>query len=490
MKSILRSTAILGSASIVTVAIGLVSAKVTALLLGPSGFGLMALLQAVVSFAVLFAGLGSQTGLVRAGARAVADADAAREAALRRAAWAIALCAGIVVIVVMAGFREKLGELALGRPNSGGWILLVAPAVLLSLLAGVQSSVLNAHRRVGDLARINVISAAMSLLPTLIFIWMFGEAGVGLAVVSSFAVAWSVSYFYYRKLRREGGTPSPAVPAGVVRSAAAELLAFGIPYTASMLAGAGVLMVLPILVLHAVGAEGVGLFRAASAIAVNYLGVLLAAMAQDYFPRVASAPADSEAINRIVNDQMRLILLVGGPVILVMLGAVPFLVPLLYSHRFQGAVDLLEWQLIGDLFKFATWTMSFVIMARLSSLTFFLTEFVSGGVLLAASWFGMRLWGLPGLGIAFLASGVFAFLMEWCLLAFRINLRWTRENIVLFVIVATAMAVLRCLPLLGLAPLRTPAAAVLAMAVGAYSAFSILREVGGWKGLRSWRKGG
>jgi O-antigen/teichoic acid export membrane protein len=232
-------------------------------------------------------------------------------------------------------------------------------------------------------------------------------------------------------------------------------------------------------VLHALGPADVGLYRAASSLAVNYLSILLAAMAQDYFPRVSAAPDDREAMNGLINAQLRLALLLCGPAILLMLGIVPYLVPLLYSHRFDPASDLLEWQLIADLFKFATWTMSFVIMARIGGMAFLLTELAAGAVLLVSSWFGMQIWGLSGLGIASLVTGAFAFAIGWGFLWVRIRLRWSAENFVFFLVLAAAMALIRSLPAIGAGALRTPVAIVAAAAVGAYSLKVIIHEFGG-----------
>ena len=83
MKSILKATVVLSSASIVSILTGLVSAKVSAVLLGPGGLGYMGLLQSLLGLSGMLAGMGVGTGLVRAGARALAGKDERQEAALR-----------------------------------------------------------------------------------------------------------------------------------------------------------------------------------------------------------------------------------------------------------------------------------------------------------------------------------------------------------------------------------------------------------------------
>src|SRR2546426_9836309 len=86
VKSILGATALLGGSSVVSILVGLVSVKVWAVLLGPSGLGLLGLLQSFLDLAVLVAGMGIGAGLVRSGANALARQGVAWGAAQRRGA--------------------------------------------------------------------------------------------------------------------------------------------------------------------------------------------------------------------------------------------------------------------------------------------------------------------------------------------------------------------------------------------------------------------
>lgn len=486
MKSIFKATALLGSASAITILIGLVSSKVTAVLLGPSGFGLMSLYQSVIALVVMIAGLGLPTAVTRAMARSLADGDTAGAIATRRAGWIVTICAAAVAMALVAGFAPWIGAAMLGARTSSDWAWFIVPAILFSMLSTLQIAVVNARHRVADLARISVVSATLTLVPAIALTWALRSRGVAPALAASMLITLLVSHHYYRRHREEDRPPGGrAVP---LADACRDLIGFGLPYMASVAVGAGILAILPVLILRVLGPDEVGLFRASSALAVNYLSVILASLSQDYFPRIASVSDDTESLNRIINDQLFLILLLAGPIILAMMGAVPYLIPLLYSHRFAAAAEILEWQLIGDLFKFATWTMGFVIMTRLGSRTFFLTELVGGATLLATSWFGMTLLGLPGLGIAFLATGAIACALNWLVLYRSRGVIWHRGNVVLFVLLALAMAALRLISLAGMPVLNLAVAALLAGGFGAWSLLAITREFGGWRGLLARRR--
>lgn len=488
MKSILKATAVLSSASFISVLMGLILAKVSATLLGPQGVGLMGLLQSLAGLAALVAGMGVGAGLVRAGAKALAQEDEGQMSALGGGAWLLWWTLGGLAALLLVLLRAPLSRLMLGGEEHSGAVVLMAPTLLLMLATLVQTSILNAHRRIGDLARVAVKSSVAGGLLTVFFIWRWRAGGIAPAILAASVAGWAVSYYYLRRLRRAGETPRAVVARRDVFGAARELLRFGAPYTASMVVGGGVQLILPALVLHRLGHDGVGFYRAATTISVTYLGFLINAMAQDYYPRISAASDDEAGLTRLINDQLRLVLLISGPIIVGMLALVPYIVPLVYSAQFAPTSDLLEWQLIGDIFKFAAWTMSFVILARSGSKTFFLTELFGGSCLLLMSWFGMRWFGLSGLGVAFILTCAFYLVLCWRLTRGSLGLRWTTENKLLFLTFVLAAMFIRAMPHVGLHTFRTPVALTLAAVLGLCSLYIIWREIGSLKGLRLWRK--
>ena len=483
MKSILKATAMLGSVSLVSMVFGLLSAKIYAVWLGPQWLGYMGLLQSLVGIATLVASMGVTGGVVRAGAQALAQNEVRRMAALRRGAWLLCWTLGGLAVLCLVVLRVPVSRVMLGGAEHAGAVVLMSLALLLTLAAGLQLCLLNAHQRLGDLARIGLLNTVCGVGLSLLLIWRWREGGIVWAMIAGAGVNCAFSLYY---LRTRLPPERVRLARAEVLDAARVLLRFGAPYTASMMVGAGVLMLVPVFVLHALGQDDVGFYRAASAVSITYLGFLLNTMAQDYYPRVSAASAQPLELSRLVNEQLRLVLLLAGPIILGMLALVPFLVPLIYSERFIPTVDLLEWQLIGDLFKFSSWTMSFVILARNGSSTFFMTELFGGTLLLTFSWLGMRWFGLAGLGIGFVLTSAAYCLLCWAILRRSVSLRLTTQNKLLFLTLFVMMLFVRALPYAGLGSLRTPLALALAALTGLGSLYVIWGEVGGWKNLVAW----
>lgn len=481
MKSIFKATAILSGSSLISILVSLVSAKTLALYLQPIGYGYYGLLQSFVAFSSLVTGFGMATGLVRLGAGSAAGGDEAAVSALRRAAWVLFAGFGTVSMTVLAFFRHTVSRWATGNPDNSAIILVMGIGVLFTAAGAVQTGILNSYHRVGALAKSSiantVIGAAISI--TAVVVW--GIHGVVPAVVGGTVVTWLAATYF---LHKEVGPARIRPERRNVVKAVRELLRFGGPYTASMLLGSGVQLALPMVVVHLLSTESVGYYRSAAAISVGYLGFLVTAMGQDYYPRL-SATKDSGELVKLINEQHRLVMILAVPMILATLALVPIIIPLVYSHKFAPAIDILEWQLIGDIFKFTSWTMSFAILARFGSATYFLVEFVGGIVTLSSTWLAVRWMGLAGLGVSFLATYAIYYLVVWVVIRRKIPLVWTAANKRMLAIAMAAALIVRVLPATRFAQFRTPVALLLAVVIGIPSLLVIWKEFVSGRDLKS-----
>jgi PST family polysaccharide transporter len=473
MISILRSTAILGSSAIIAILAGLASSKVCALLLGPGGFGLMGLLQSLLAFSVMIAGMGVGVGLVRSGAESLAREDLARLAAARRAAGLLVMGLGAAALLLLVALRVPVSRLVLGGPDYRWPVILIGVAVLFSLASGIQTSTINAYHRVGTLARIGILNSILVASVSILFVWLWREQGIAPAILFGAIIGFIVSRVF---LVRTVGNVSLRASGPDVMVAARSLLRFGVPYTASMIVGAGVQLLMPVLVLRGLGLESVGFYQAATLVSVGYLAFLTTAMAQDYYPRLSASGDDPAILTDLVNQQHRLVMLVAVPIILAVLGLAPYLTILIYSSKFSPASEVLEWQLIGDLFKFSSFTMSFLVLARSSSMIFFFLELIGGLTAATTSWFGMQRFGLAGLGISFLVTNIVYYLVVWIIVRRQIRLVWTRENKMMMLAAISAALVIRLLPFAGFESLRLPMALSFAFLAGSGSLWIIWRE--------------
>ena len=346
MRSILKATAILSSGWAVSLVLGVFSAKVTAVVVGPAGVGFLGLLQSTLGLATLTL-VGVITAMVQTVSRVRAAADARSEAALRLAAWWLCAVIGTGAAVVMVIARVPIARTMLGGEARAFAVFPLAAAVAIALVASVQSGLLSAHGRIRELAKIGVSNSTIAPALLIVSVWLWHDQALPWAVLGGTLASVAAGRYYLNRVPH----PGISVTAREVWLSARTLLSLGLPLNIGALAGTGVQLALPLLVLDQVGSSEVGMYRAAAGISQMYLAFLTPVLGQEYYPRAAASGNDPDALAAIVNQQLRIVLMIAGPLVLAMLTLVPEIVPRLYTREFAPAVQVLEWQLTGDVLR-------------------------------------------------------------------------------------------------------------------------------------------
>ena len=432
-----RATSILAIGTAGSVLAGVLVSKTLAVLTGPEGIGLYALLQSLLGLAGIVFGLSVATGMVRATARAVADDDEDRQAALWSAGMLLAIVGGLLGGLLLILFRESIATVFLGGATYSWAAVVLAPALLLQLASGAESGYLNGHHRIRALAIATASSSVLSAGVVVIFVARWGTGALPFALVATSAVSLLIATV---ARHRSVGEARHAVSRARLSEAARWLVGFGGSYTLSQLVGTGTQLLIPVIVLSLLGHDSVGYVRAASAVAVGYLGILLSTMARDYYPRAAAAEATEPALRRLVADQGRLILALSAPLILLTSALAPMIIAILYSDAFSPATLVLQWMLVGDVLKLLSWTGSFVILARGGPGTFFLIELMGGACLLVTTVVAVNAAGVAGVGLGYAITYAIYLSVVWVAIRPIVRLPVT-SDLVAGIALAAALAV-------------------------------------------------
>ncbi len=467
-RQILRSTSIIGGASVINILIGLVRVKVVAVLLGPAGVGLIGLFSNLIAAASNIAALGMRAVGTRQIAEAAARDDEHAVAVARRALFWGALAMSVLGTLVFWLLRGVLATHVLADPtlkDQMGWLAL---CVGLTVAAGSQGALLNGLRRIGDLARVSVYSSALATGLGVGALLLWREKGILVYLLLTPLASFLVSHWYVAHLPNTKQPPAP------LRELAQQWSTLARLGGAFMLAGLSVTvgqLVIRTLVQRELGIEALGHFEAAWAISMTYIGFVLGAMGTDYYPRLTSVIHDHAAVNRLVNEQTEVALLLAGPVFLTMLGLAPWVIKLLYSSSFAEAATILRWQILGDILKVVSWPLGFVILAAGDGRTFIANELLGMGVFVLCVWLGLPYLGLQTTGIGFLVMYVVFLPIVYWLARRRTGFRWTAR----VAAEATSLLVISALIAGVVAWHRLAGAALGVAAAGAFSIFALAR---------------
>ncbi len=442
-RRILKTSSIIGGASTINIFFGILRTKVLAVLVGSAGLGLVSLYMSLMNTATVIASMGIGT----VGARQVAEANALEDSqalgTTRRAMFLASIVLAIVGGAMVWALRGVLAEQVLDNKRYTevvGWLAL---GVSFSVAAASQSAVIQGMRKIGDLARISIFSSVINTVIGVLLLWQWGISGLWAYVLIGPLSSMFFGYIYVSRLPK-------IEPHSIAHQEIAEqwkqMIRLGLPFVGAGLAQTLVALWIRMTVNDTLGVSAVGHFQAAWAISMQYIGFVLAAMGADYYPRLAGIINNHEEANRVVNEQTEIALLLGAPIFIAMMGLAPWVIEALYSTAFIPAVEVLRWQILGDVLKVASWPLGFIILAAGAGKTFFWTDTLSFVLMGSVVAVFVTSIGLKITGIAFLVSYVLYLPLVYFLAWKRIRFIWSRSVILLLIITFILTVLMAILP--------------------------------------------
>lgn len=422
-RQILRSTSIIGGASVINILISLLRMKVAAVLLGPAGVGLIGILQNLMATASGVAGLGFGNAGTRQIAEAVGKGQQADVDDTRRALFWGTLVLALVGGGIFWAFKDIIANHVLADvtlADDVGWLAL---GVILTVAASSQNALLNGMRRIRDIAKVSIVSSLAGTLVGVVALYQLGEAGFLVFVLASPLASFVISHFYVARLPK---IQSPQITIGVLAGQWQTLAKLGFAFMVAGLANTIGQLVVRSMVQNKLGAEALGYFQATWAISMTYLGVVLGAMITDYYPRLTAVINDHKKANQLVNEQSEVAILLAAPVLLGMLALVPWVLTLLYSSEFAPAATVLRWQILGDVLKVMAWPLGLIIVASGAARVFMLTSVSAVLVFVLVTWLTLPFMGVEATGIGFFAMYLVNLPLVYWLSIRTTGFRWSR----------------------------------------------------------------
>lgn len=409
-RSLLGAAFLGTSATLIVGVFGVFRTKVLALELEPSGLGLYGQILTLLTAMTAASGLGLGLGTTRvvAECRTRGDREGLKKALEVSVAVPLALSAGLALLLM--GSAWLVAPLLL---DDGRALLIVFTALALPLVA-MQGPLLHALQGFRDVAGVQGANLTFGVTLTAASITgavLFGLDGAVLALaVGNLGYAGALAWRFRGHLR--SSRIALALRAGLRRERLREpvvrgMLAIGF---ASLFVGVGsnlADLAVRTVLLREDGAAPAGNFTALQLISVQLFGVIVGSITFLSFTSITEAHAsdDRAGVRRVLDDSLRLALLLVLPVIVVLGLFREDVVRLFLSAGFGDAADLLPLQLVGDSLR----TVAYVLGVALVPVG--LTRLWVGIAALAVcAYLGVALLLVPALG---LEGAVAAYVIEW-----------------------------------------------------------------------------
>lgn len=404
---ILKSSALIGSSSVMNVGFGMVRNKAMAIFLGPSGYLLLGLYTSIIDVTRTIAGMGLNSSGVRQIAEASGAGDSARIACAITTLRRLSLLLGLLGGLSLCALCVPISRLTFGDTTHAGSVALLGLAVLLMDVSAGQAALVQGMRQISALATMSVLGAFYGALFSIPIVYFLREQGVVPSLICVAAMGIVTSWWHARKIKVE----KVALPWSRVFAEARTMLGWGAVFMVSALLTVGGQYLIRILLMRRTGEALAGCYTAAWGLSGYYVGFILQAMGADFFPRLTAAANNHEECNRLVNEQAEVGFLIAGPAMLCTLAVAPLAIDVFYSDKFAPAGEVLRWLCLGMSLRVLTWPMGFILLAKARQALFFWSELVSNAVYLGLVWLCVHYFGMIGAGMGFVGFYLFYFVL-------------------------------------------------------------------------------
>ena len=402
---IVNYTSLFGGVQVIIILMNLVRNKAMAMLIGVSGVGFNALMVSVQNFAAQCTNLGIATGSVpRLSKLYEQDGQSLRYYIQVVRLWCLVTALlGMLFCLILSPWIDGW-SFTWGNHNLHYAFLGISVAALA--ISGGEMAILKATRKLGAIAYIQIYSALLSIVMAVPIYYFWGHSGVVPVIVLTALgnLLLTIVYSYrHNPLKLTFNRSKLREGMGMVK--------LGVAFALAAVIGSAAEMFIRSFLNIEGGLDDVGLYNAAYMITITYAGMVFTAMDTDYFPRLSGVAHDIEATNETVNKQMEVSLLLLAPMLVVLLAALPILIPLLFTSEFLPVVQMAQVAVLAMYFKVMTLPVAYITLARRLSMSYLFLETSYFVALVAAIAVGFYWWGIWGTGLAIVVAHVFEYVL-------------------------------------------------------------------------------
>lgn len=354
-----------GAATVATMVINLVRAKIVAVLLGPYGLGITAQANALINTLTPILFLGLNQGITKYLAAAREQGDETAAANVATSSGVAVLVTSLFGMILALAFVQPISQWAM---QDSSLVLLVGISLIgvpFAVLYNLGRAFLQGHKDVRTIAIANVLSAVLSFATVIPLIRILGIEGA----VINISLTWALNAALYLWFWVRGGNGRLLKWAAFAWITLRLLVRYGAASLVVSSTNMAAILLVRTFVIQRLGVVPNGLYQAVYGLSAQYLTLVTGAMAAYSFAQlsaIASRPAISPArgpeLNAEINNNVRLVALVmipilAGVVLLRNIGLIVF-----YSAKFLPAAELFPVQVIGDFCFALAWAFGLVLL--------------------------------------------------------------------------------------------------------------------------------
>lgn len=378
------------------IGIGLITSKILAVFVGPSGMALVGNLRIFLTSLENISTLGFQNGIVKYTAEGEKSKIELQKiiSTVFIALIGVAILLGIILFCSASYWNEKI----FGDNTEYLIVFKVLSFVLPTYgLSIFFVAVVNGLGKFKKVISINIIGNIVGLLTSVFLIIEFKTTGALMAIIIAPALLFFITFYLVQKeIQIFQFIKLDVFDFKVLRN----LSAYSLMTLVSSVFGPFVFLAIRNHIIQDLGIEQAGYWETMTRISSYYLMFVSAILSVYFLPKLSKAQNNQET-KTIFFQYYKYILPVFILALVVLYFSRFFVIQLLFTKEFLPVADLFFWQLLGDVFKVCALILGYQFFAKRKTLMFILTELFSLSVLYFSSLYFIKEFQTEGVVMAY-----------------------------------------------------------------------------------------
>lgn len=420
---IFKSTSLFGGVQVITIIVTIIRSKFIAILLGPTGIGISGLLTSTASLVTALTNFSIERSSVKNISAANSLNNDNEVSKIVRVTRLLVWFSGFLGFASTLIFSSNLSLFAFGNEDYTFAFEWLSITLLFNQISSGQLAILRGLRKLKFLALSSLIGSVSGLLISVPLYYKFGIEGIVPAIIISSIVVLSVnSYFSYKITFKK-----VKISKTLLNKEGKEIVFMGFILSLGSIIVMGVSYLIRIFISTTGSIEDVGFYNAGFAIVGSYFGVFFTSLTTDYYPRLANIANDQRKATKLMNEQSEMTILILAPILVCFLVFIKIIIVILYSTKFAPINSMIMWASLGMFFKAASYAIGVIFISKGDTKTLLFSELLSNVVLLFTSLLGYKYYGLEGIGIAYLTSFLFTYILNYIIVRIKYSFTYTSE---------------------------------------------------------------
>lgn len=369
--------------------------KILAIYVGPSGYAVIGQFQNFIQVVTMFTGTAINNGIIKYTAEY--HNDIFKQQQIWHSATKLILVISFVFSLLLFFSRGYLSSWIFKSEEFKYVFTWLAVFLVFFNINTLLLAILNGTQQIQRLVVANIFGSLLSLVVTGVMAIQYGLSGALVAI----SIYQSLNFFITFTLCRKVKWFSKEI---VIRKSEfriiKKLLPFALMAFTTIILGNFAQIYLRNLIIQSFDLQYAGYWDAMNRLSGAYLMLATTILSVYYLPKLSTLKKFNE-IKKEIYFGYKTILPIAGVLSLIIFLFQKEIVSLLFSNDFLPMLDLMLWQLIGDVIKIGSWIVSFMMISKAMTKEFIIIEAIFLLSIIPLTYLSIELFGFKGVSIAF-----------------------------------------------------------------------------------------